>query len=429
MHKILMVIRREYLDRVKKKSFWIGTLVFPLIMVVLVMSPMLMMFLNPEEQRKIVVVDATEKLVEPLKQGLVDNTLKNGQPSFMIESAPLKGTLEETEKTLEPRIRSGEIFGIMTIGNDLDEKMNFRLYAKNVGNIEVASTLEHALRKAVVGLRLERMQLNIDRASLDRATAPLDLESFQVQKSGETKKKNFLGAYFGTFIFVFILFMSMLLYGIAVMRGILEEKSNRVMEVLLGSLSPDQLMTGKILGIGLVGLTQMLVYLCTAGALRLYFAMSRMGADWTSTKDTVMDALSPTKMIYMVVFFILGYFMYTALFASVGAACNSEQEAQNLQAPVQYTLMIPMITTMFFVNNPDSTIAVVASMIPIFTPMVMFMRISLLTPPFWQIALSIILMLGTIYLFFRGAAKVFRIGVLMYGKRPTIPELLRWARS
>ena len=142
-----------------------------------------------------------------------------------------------------------------------------------------------------------------------------------------------------------------------------------------------------------------------------------------------MDMLSPLKMMYFVIFFLLGYFMYTALFAMVGAVCNSEQEAQNLQAPVQYTLMIPMITTIFFVQHPDSPAAVIVSLIPLFTPMVMFMRISVLMPPFWQIALSIVLTAATIVLLFKAAGKVFRIGVLMYGKRPTIPEIFRWARS
>ena len=219
--------------------------------------------------------------------------------------------------------------------------------------------------------------------------------------------------------------MSLLLYGIAVMRGILEEKSNRIMEVLLGSLTPNQLMTGKILGIGLVGLTQLAVYAISGVVAQVYMLSSKMGTDYA----WLLDMLTPMKMVYFVVFFVLGYFMYTAMFAAIGAVCNSEQEAQNLQAPVQYLLMIPMISTIYFVKYPDSTVSVVVSLIPIFSPMVMYMRISLLTPPFWQIALSIVLMLGTIWILFRGVAKIFRIGVLMYGKRPTIPEILRWARA
>jgi len=121
--------------------------------------------------------------------------------------------------------------------------------------------------------------------------------------------------------------------------------------------------------------------------------------------------------------------MYTSLFAMVGAVCNSEQEAQSLQAPLIIMLMLPMMLTFFFVRHPDSPAAVAASLFPFFTPMVMYMRISTLTPPAWQIALSIVLMIGTTYLLFRAAAKVFRIGTLMYGKRPTLPEIWRWARG
>jgi ABC-2 type transport system permease protein len=232
-------------------------------------------------------------------------------------------------------------------------------------------------------------------------------------------------AYMGTFAFVLILYMSLLLYGIAVMRGILEEKSNRVMEVLLGSVSTDQLMTGKIVGIGLVGLTQLAIYVVTATLLRLYVGLTAMQAGWAGA----LDAVSPANLGYFCLFFILGYFLYTSMFAAVGAVCNSEQEAQNLQSPLVMCLVVPMVMTFFFVRNPDSPAAVVASLIPIFSPMVMFMRITILTPPLWQIALSILILLITIYFFFRGVARVFRIGVLMYGKRPTVPEILRWARG
>jgi ABC-2 type transport system permease protein len=282
-----------------------------------------------------------------------------------------------------------------------------------------------SLKNAVVGLRLEKSNLGLDRKALDAIMKPIDMETFQVSATGEAKKKGFLQTWFGTFAFVMVLYMSLLLYGIAVMRGILEEKSSRVMEVLLGSMSPDQLMTGKIVGIGLVGLTQMAIYVVTAGSLRAYFAAQQAAAEWTSA----LDAFSPVKMLWFVVFYVLGYFMYTALFAAIGAVCNTEQEAQNLQTPVVMCLVIPMLMAFFFVNNPDSTVAVVVSLIPIFTPMVMYMRISVLTPPLWQIALSILLMVGTIFLLFKATAKIFRIGVLMYGKRPTIPEILRWARS
>lgn len=214
------------------------------------------------------------------------------------------------------------------------------------------------------------------------------------------------------------------------MRGVLEEKSNRVMEVLLGSLSPEQLMTGKIVGIGLVGLTQVSFYVVTVQLVR-FLALNKFGflGGLSTEVIGVLDAFTPFKLFFFLVFFVLGFFMYTALFAAVGAVCNSEQEAQNLQGPVIMCLVIPMVATFFFVTSPDSMIATVVSLIPLFTPMVMFMRISVLTPPAWQIALSLLLLGGTIWLFFRAAAKVFRLGILMYGKRPSVREIWRWAWS
>src|SRR5262249_29449482 len=162
-----------------------------------------------------------------------------------------------------------------------------------------------------------------------------------------------------------ILYISLLLYGVAVMRGILEEKSNRIMEVLLGSLTPDQLMTGKIIGIGLVGLTQVAIYATTAALVRTYVGVVALQADWTGALDTI----SLQSMTYFFVFFILGYFVYTSLFAAVGAVCNSEQEAQNLQTPLVMCLVIPMVMTFFFVSHPDSPQAVAASLFPLFAPM------------------------------------------------------------
>lgn len=424
MNKTLIVVRREYLERVKKKSFWIGTAVFPVLMVALFGAQFAAMLVTPAEQKTIAVVDATGGLFDATAKAL-DDKLKDGRPEFVLVRETLRGTPDETRSSLEPKVIDGTLFGILIAGDDVEAKGNFRFYAKNVGNLVATERVQKALRNAVVGLRLERSNLGLDRATLDRIVKPVELDTFQVSAVGQAKKKGFLQAYFGTFAFVMVLYMSLLLYGIAVMRGVLEEKSNRIMEVLLGSLSPDQLMTGKILGIGLVGLTQIAIYVVTAGAMRFYFAAQQGAAEWTSA----LDAFSPVKMIWFMVFYLLGYFMFTALFAAIGAVCNTEQEAQNFTTPVSMCLVIPMVFAFFFVNNPDSTVAVVVSLIPIFTPMVMYMRISLLTPPLWQIGLSILLTLGMIWLLFKGAAKVFRVGVLMYGKRPTVPEILRWARS
>ena len=313
------------------------------------------------------------------------------------------------------RNMSTELFRHERIRTTLMKAKELRPFAEKLITLSKRETL-HARRLVLRDIH--------DKDVVSKLTAPVDMQTNELSKEGGSTKKGFAEAYFGTFMFVLVLFMTLLLYGIATMRGILEEKSSRVMEVLLGSVSPDELMSGKILGIGLVGLTQVAIYAVTAGLVRIYLA--------THANPDMAGALSSFtagKMAFFLVFFLLGYFMYTALFACIGAVCNSEQEAQNLQSPVQMCLMLPMMATIFFVGQPDSTISVIVSLIPLFTPMVMFMRICVQTPPAWQIALSIALTLGATLLVFRGAAKVFRIGILMYGKRPTIPEILRWARS
>jgi len=257
----------------------------------------------------------------------------------------------------------------------------------------------------------------------------VNLESFQVTAGQEAMKKGFIETYLATYLFVIMLYFMLYFYGYSVTRGVLQEKSSRVMEVLLGSVSPDQLMTGKILGIGLVGLTQTGFYIVTVGSLRLVAILFFVGKESGFDAAALVDAVGPAKLVFFVVYYVLGYFMFVTLFAIIGAVCNSEQEAQNFQLPVVLSLLIPMISTIFFVQHPDAPAAVVLSLVPLFTPMLMFMRISVLSPPAWQIALSIVLLLVTIWVLFKAAAKIFRIGTLMYGKRPTIPEILRWARG
>jgi ABC-2 type transport system permease protein len=419
-----MIVRREYRERVTKKSFWISTAVFPLLMVGLSFAPLMLVGLGANERKSIALVDGTGKLAGPLTHELAGETLKDGQPRYVIENVPVAGGIDETRKPLEARVRDKQLYGILSVNADIDAKDAFQFYGRTVGDIKSIAEFQGALRHAVISLRFEKENIAVDKEVVAKLIAPVDMQTNEISKAGGSTKKGFAEAYFGTFMFVMILFMTLLLYGIATMRGILEEKSSRVMEVLLGSVSPNELMTGKILGIGLVGLTQVAIYAMTAGAVRIYLA-TQANAEMAG----ILSAFTPGKMAFFLVFFILGYFMYTAMFACIGAVCNSEQEAQNLQAPVQMCLMLPMMATIFFVGQPDSTISVIVSLIPIFTPMVMFMRICVQTPPAWQIALSIALTAGATWILFRGAAKVFRIGILMYGKRPTIPEILRWART
>lgn len=423
MHKILMILRREYFESVKKKAFWIGTLIFPFFIVGIFAIQILASMIEPDVQKPIGVIDATSRIARPFAEQLAENELKDGSKRFPVEIIEVGDDVEQVRLANLDRVYSGELYGLITIGPDIEDEKNFRLDWKNIGDKATENSLEKAIQDHVRSMRLERSKLDLDPEKLRELTAWVSLKTYQVTKGGETKEKNFIDAFLPTMIFVMMLYFLIYFHGFAMTRGIIQEKTSRVMEVLLGSVSPNELMAGKMIGIGLVGLTQVSIYMLTGWLVRV--AASFWGN--VGNFDRFLDTVSPGKLLAFGVYYLFGYFIFVSIFAIVGAACSSDQEAQQLQLPIVACLMLPMMTTIFFVSNPDSLAATILSLVPIFTPMVMFMRISVLTPPLWQIVLSLVLMSGTIYLFFRAAAKVFRIGTLMYGKRPTVREIWRWA--
>ena len=217
--------------------------------------------------------------------------------------------------------------------------------------------------------------------------------------------------------------MAILIYGQVIMRGVIEEKSSRVVEVVLSSLRPFQLMMGKILGIGAVGLTQFSIWtLFGIGASIYSTSFIPAGAGFS------MPSIPAHVFVYFVVFFILGYFLFGTLFAAIGSMVNSEKEAQQLVMPVTMFLIIPIMLMIFIIRAPDSSLAVFLSFIPFFAPILMFLRITVLLPPFGQIGASIVILILTILLMVWLTAKIYRVGILMYGKRPKFAEIVRWIR-
>ena len=432
MRKVLAVLRREYLAQVRTKMFWIGTLGIPVGMIGIMVVSGVLAAMGSDKVRPIAVIDETGLIYEELVAGLEGKQV-DGEAKYPMELIEPRGDAESMVESLKPRVLSDELYAILWIGPDLDERDNYQLYRRSVGDERMVDDIRNQLWDLVVAQRMRDRDLEIDRDVLDELTARVRIASFQVSKGGETKRKGFEAALLPTFFFVIILFMTIYMYGFAMARGVIQEKSGRVMEVLLGSLSPEQLMAGKVMGIGLVGLTQLGVYGSVGVGMRLamgsFMSPEVMEQIPAELSTIIQELLSPERWIFFFIFFVLGYFLFTTLFAIVGAVCSTEQDAQQLQFPVMMCLMIPYMLTFFFVQQPDSLFATISSLIPFFTPMVMFMRLSVLTPPFWQIALSIVLTTATIWLMMRVAAKIFRIGTLMYGKPPTLPEIFRWARS
>jgi ABC-2 type transport system permease protein len=220
---------------------------------------------------------------------------------------------------------------------------------------------------------------------------------------------------------VMLLYVNVLVYGFAVMRSIIEEKSSRILEVLLSSVTAKQLLAGKIIGVGAVGLTQVAIWLAIAGAFSL-IGLSSTGSALANVHIPVIGVVA------FGVYFVLGYFLYSTMYAALGSMVNSDQEAQQVQWPAMLPIIFAIVMATPVLQHPNSQLAFWASLFPFFTPILMFVRIMAETPPIWQILLSIVLMLLTTWGLLGLSSRIYRVGILMYGKRPTLPELRKWLR-
>jgi ABC-2 type transport system permease protein len=309
------------------------------------------------------------------------------------------------------------------VGEDVEAKGAFRFYTRNVGAETVMDKIEDAIEKSLIGFRLGKQNVSLTSEQLQKIIRRARLDSFKVDPEGKTSRRDFGGVYVASIVFAMILLMTIITFGVTALRGILEEKSSRIIEVLLSSMTPFELLAGKVVGVCLVGLTQILAYVVTGAALALYTSGS------TGFANDVMSAFTPSVVGFFLVYYLLGVFLFLSMFVAVGSMVNTEQEAQHFQQPIIWALVIPIYATFFFINNPDSLIARLASFIPFFTPMVMLMRISVLTPPWWEIGLSIAIMAVTTVGVVWVVSRIFRVGILMYGKRPNVPEIVRWVRT
>lgn len=417
MSKIRTIIRREYLTRVKSRGFVIGTIIGPLVMSSFVLVPFLLGRYSGPDQYRIAMLDQTgdPALTERMKS-LLDNQ-KAGQARYEVTREEVKPgeDLEPHRQAMADKLARKELDGYLVLPPDALTQKEITIYAKNSNAVIGRNRLQDALNKAVSERRIALAGLDAER--IRELTKDVTLKA--VNERGESGSGRVILA----FTLLMFLYLTILVYGVTVMRGVTEEKQNRIIEVLLSSVSPFELMLGKVIGIGLVGLTQYLIWAIFGGVLSLLSAAPMLIA-----YSDKMPKISILLLVCFVIYYLLGYFLYATLYAMVGAIVSSDDDGQQVQMPITMTFALGMILSTMVMQNPTGTAATVLSLIPFFGPSLMFLRIALEAAPMWQIVLSITLMVAAIIGVVWLAAKVYRIGVLMYGKRPTIPELVRWLR-
>ncbi|MFN7974935.1 MAG: ABC transporter permease [Acidobacteriota bacterium] len=431
MKKALAVLKREYVQAVRKPSFIIMTVLTPFLMAAMSFLPGILVKQSLEAKR-IAVLDGTGLLggaIDSEKLNRFDAERADGMPlTFHIEYAAGKGDLALQAKPYLERLRSKQVpqaerlDAVLTIPADAfgSEHAKLTYYSRSATDVIGQERLGRAVNKAVSERRL--LDRGYDPAVIATALRTLPVEGVQVSRTGKETKGGEMNMVAGI-VFAGLLFIPMLLYGTEIMRGILQEKNDRVVEILISSMSPMELLSGKILGLAAVGLTQVSawVFMGTLGAV--YLGGAALAAGFNPTQFFRLSMVP-----YFFVFYLLGYMVYVCVYAAGGALTNSEKEAQQTLMPVMLVIMMPWFLLAPILLNPEGKLTVVMSMIPLFTPITMFIRILVADPPGWQVGLSIAGTVALIFGMFWVTAKIFRVGILSYGKRPTLPEIWRWVK-
>lgn len=420
MRKIWLVIKREYITRVKTKGFVFATVGVPLLFAGIMVLSIVMATRQTDRTLKLAIVDDAGGLGTPVGQNLAREKLDNGKPRFEITKTldrPQSGSRVREE--LRAQVNGGQLDGYLVIPKDI---ASVEFHTKNASDFMLYGPVESAVNHAVIARRLSDRGVRLDNVA--EVMKGIDLKVIKVTQQGEAEDK---GQTFVTgLILGMLLYMTLIMYGVFTMRSVLEEKTTRIVEVLVSAVRPFQLLLGKIIGIAGVGFTQYLIWITTGLLLATYggavAASVRPGASFPHVH------VPSSLIIYLAVYFVLGYFLYAALYAAVGAASSNEQDAQQLQMVVTLPLVFGFIMYQAVLRDPNSTMSFVLSEIPFFSPILMVLRMAAQTPPFWQIALSIFILavttLGVIYF----SSRVYRVGILMYGKRPSVVEIFRWLR-
>ncbi len=419
--RIYAVIRREYLERVRTKAFWISTLVVPLFLAAVMILPAWLAARGGGEFT-VAVLDLSGQRVEVVREE-VGRLLADDEEKLVITLLAQEAGVEAeaTRERIKAAVQAKDFDGMLVLPADLLGEGRPEYVAPNVAAFKLLTVLERAVNNVVVAERLTGAGL--DPEAVRELTKRVDLKTFKLGKGGEETSdqgQTFLLAY----VFMMIIYVTVLMYGIYVMRGVLEEKSSRVVEVVISTLKPFELMLGKILGIGAVGLTQFLIWAVLMAAVTAPGAAAAVGIEGLE-----LPSIPGQLLAFFVVYFVLGFLLYGTLYAGIGAAFDTEQEAQNFQGVVTMFLVVPLVLMMQILNQPDGTLSVVLSLIPFFTPMLMFLRMTLSPVPPFQLAASVVLMVAAILACTWLVAKIYRVGILMHGSKPKLKELVRWVRE
>ena len=413
MNKILTIARWEYLEKVKTKTFIISLIITPLIIIMFALLPTLLTQKADLRTKIIGVVDTSGIYFHKLTDELDQYKLDDKQPNYiLLNFTDNKKTLKQLKTKADKNVIDNEIEGFLFILNGGTDSLEVEYRSENLGSFRDLRHFEEKINK--IRIQNELNARGIDPSLAAFVQSNVEIEQIKIEKSGEEGKQNFLVVFFSAFIFIMLLMMMVIYSGQLLVRSLIEEKSNRLIEILISSCTSEQLLAGKILGLSALGLTQIFIWSLIATAL---------------VGGAVIPPAAFDNILIMLVYFIVGFIFYTTIFVGIGSIVTTEQEAQQMTTYISLILIMPVVVAMPAIQNPESMMVKVMSYIPLTIPSIMLLRFKIAPVPLIDIVISLSIMFVSTIVTLKIAAKIFRIGILSYGKKPTIKELIHWLKE
>lgn len=420
MHNVLLVARREYLEQIRGRAFRLTTIMVPAVFALLI-AVAYFSSIGLGSHRHLVIASNDVNLANAIRTELLSQkSSKRSSDSRPPNIEVLAPATEADRLSLQKQVQSRSIDGFLYIQTVPSAAPIATYTSASAADLTTNGRLDDAVDHAVVDQRLAGFGVGAsETAALDKG---VKIETYQVRRDGSVVKSNALASFYKGYAMAILLSMTTVMYGLNVARSIIQEKTSRIFEVMLSIVKPGEMLAGKLIGVGAVGLTQILIWVVAAALiLGSSLAASYLKGDFEIHFSWVEAVMFP-------VYFILGYFLYSSLFSGIAATCETEQELQMYTPLAAVPVWLSFSVILVIINDPNSFWSVALSLFPPCAPIVMFLRMGSQIPPLWQFAASIALMVVSIWAILWVSARLYRIGILMYGKRATLPEILHWLR-
>lgn len=413
MRNIFLIAKREYLEQIRGRAFRMTTILVPGVFVLLI-GVMYLAGRNVAGPKHIVVACSDATLAEAVR----DQMLAHNEAKSVIDV--VVPTSESERDALVDRVRSKDLDGFLWIDVRPGQALKATYESQSSGDFITNSRLESALNHSVVRQRL--VADGMKASSIDALLKNVDVETEQINREGKAVKSNAATSFYKGYIMALLLSMTTMIYGLNVARSIIQEKTSRIFEVMLATVKASDMLAGKLIGTGAVGFTQIAIWVALGAAILTYPAAVAVLSGHLSLHFSAMEG------VLFVIYFVLGYLLYASLFAGLAASCETEQELQMYTPLAAIPIWLSFALIVIVVSNPNSLLSIAASLFPPTAPIIMMLRLGSERPPDWQFAASIALLALSIWGVLWVSSRLYRVGILMYGKRATLPELLRWLR-